>query len=787
MTAKASSRAGIAFKGLLGLLLTAVLALAAVGLLGQGFKELRELRQLERTPRSLVAGVLPGEVNLRGSAQELDGLLQSPHTKTPTLYYRYHVERKTRDSEGRTRWSTVSNQSRFLPFWLQDDSGRIRVEPSTRANFEVWSRFSITQGDKRYTEYRIDPGDPVFLFAHVERQGKSLVVEFDTEGQYWPLISTYGEASARSGMARLSLFLLWLGLMLGSFAVYSSCWALRVHLSVVYLGVLTIAMAALLVLLSTKAAREDLSASFSRTARDTVHAEALIVERLNAAGLSWDGDWASLGDFHSREFAALDLEQRRILSHVRARLAAQIERTLEVRSQWPERSVAGGLRLPELQKIALPEGEELDAGVDPPPLSTTGPMGSSILSVIALLLATLFAWLGFRRIRLKRTIENLPTSRSAGVAYGLAELLGSAEFAEQDAPLKGPLSGRDCTWYHYVVKERRGSGKNARWVTIEDQRVDRRFWLQDREGRIPIDPSKAEMMVTCCDKKRQGRMLYIEHRIDPGTEIYVLGSAEIDPLTQSSLVVRRGPEAQPFLISDLSENEVMLRKARSGFLMLNLGVNTGNASALAGLGAVAALHGLGFLFAALVPLGFFAVFLAILMYNDLILLRQRVRLTWANIQVSLAKRAELVPRLESVLKAYLQYERGLQEDLARLRTQAQQGNIDTAAAGRMVGTEQAVIQRFFAMKEAYPDLQASELALQLGSTLITLENEVALMREGYNNAVERYNTRCQHIPEIVFAKLFRFRPGNLFHAEMRVRSVPVLALETDEEAAGQAS
>jgi hypothetical protein len=318
MTAKASSRAGIAFKGFLALLLTAILALAAFGLLGQGFKELRELRQLERTPRSLVAGVLPGEVNLRGSALELDGLLQSPHTHTPTLYYRYHVERQTRDSEGRTRWSTVSNESRFLPFWLQDDSGRIRVEPSGRANFEVWSRFSVTQGDMRYTEYRIDPGDPVFLFAHVARQGDSLVVEFDTEGQYWPLISTYGEASARSGMARLSLFLIWLGLMLGSFAVYWACWALRVHLSVVYLGVLTIAMAVLLVLLSTQAAREDLSASFSRTARDTVHAEALIVDRLNAAGLSWDGDWASLGDFHSREFAALDSEQRRILSHVRA-------------------------------------------------------------------------------------------------------------------------------------------------------------------------------------------------------------------------------------------------------------------------------------------------------------------------------------------------------------------------------------------------------------------------------------------------------------------------------------
>jgi len=787
MTAKAPTRWGIAWRGFLAALLAAVLSLLAVLALGGGFKELRELRQLERTPRSLVAGVLPGEVNLRGTALAAESTLTSPRTRTTTLYYRYHVERRTRDSEGKTRWSTVSDQRQSVPFWLQDDSGRIRVDPQGPTNFDVHKRFSVTEGDMRYSEYRIDPGNAVFLFGHAQREGGAMAVGFRAEGQYWPLISTYGEAEARAGMARLSLFLLWLGLMLASFAVYWICWLSRIHLSVVYLGLLSVSMAVLLVLLSTRAARDDLSASFSRTARDTVQAEALIVDRLSAAGIVWDGDWTTLGDFHSRRYAALDSEQRRILSHVRARLVAQIERTLEVRTHWPERSVARGMRLPELQQIPLPDGLESEALVDPPPRTSTGPFGSSILAMLSLLLATLMAWLGFRRIRLKRTIENLPTSLSAGVAYGLTELVGAARYEKDDPPLKGPLSGRDCTWFHYVVKERRGSGKNAKWVTIENRRTDRRFWLEDREGRIPVDPGNAEMMVSCCDTKRQGRMLYSEHRIDPGTELYVLGSAEIDPRTESSLLVRRGPKAQPFLISDLPEGEVMLRKARSGFLMLNFGVNAGNGAALLALGASGALHGLGFVSAALAPLGFFAVFLAILMYNDLVMLRQRVRLTWANIQVSLAKRADLVPRLETVLKAYMAHERDLQEDLSRLRQLSQQQGIDTAAAGQIVGAEQAVMQRFFALKESYPDLQSSELALQLGRTLIQLENEVALMREGYNNAVERYNTRRQHVPEVVFAQLFRFLPANLFHAEMQVRTAPVLALDEPTDPASQSA
>ena len=74
--------------------------------------------------------------------------------------------------------------------------------------------------------------------------------------------------------------------------------------------------------------------------------------------------------------------------------------------------------------------------------------------------------------------------------------------------------------------------------------------------------------------------------------------------------------------------------------------------------------------------------------------------------------------------------------------------------------------------ERYPELKSSEMAMNLGTTLIRLDNEVALMREGYNNAVERYNTRRQQFPELLFAKAFRFGPVGLFEAAPEAAVLP---------------
>jgi hypothetical protein len=769
---KAPSRVGIVFKGLLCLMLAAVFGLFAWLLLAAGFSSLRDIRQLERAPRSLAASVLAGETTLLGRASAIDTPLTAPDSGTPTLYYHYEVEREERDEDGDTRWVTVNEATVFQPFLLTDESGAILIEPSDRARFDADVRHTRREGDLRYSETRIDPGDEVFVFGYADTGRQPVRIEFDSVGQYAPLISTQGEAAAHSGMTGATLFLLWLGLCVLSVALFALLWGLRVHVSTVYLATLSLAMAFALLLLSAQAARDDLKDSFARTVRDVATAEHEIGARLRARGIEWNGDWNVLGDATMPGYERLDAPSRHLLTHFRTRLALQIERTAAVRDRWPERLVAAWLPLPQLPAIAWPAGVARETEV---PADDAGTTLAYLIAAGMLALTALFAWLAFRSIKLKRTIENLATSHTAGAAYGLVELKGEAAVEDDGEPLTGPLSQRPCVWYHYTVQERRGSGKNAKWVTIENRRVDRTFCLVDAEGRLPVDPTDADAIVTCSRSRQEGSYRYSERWIEPGTPLYVLGSALVDPRSGSSLMVCRGAKAQPFLLTDLRESDLMLRKARGGFALLNFATNFGNAAALSLLGASATLDGAGFLVAALVPLTMFAGFLGVVMYNDLVTLRQRVRVAWSNIEVSLLKLAELVPRLESVLKAYLTHEAALQTNLARLRDLSH-GKLDQQGAGRLMSVEQDVIGQMTWLREQHPELKASELAMQLAATLVRLDNEVALMRDGYNAAVERYNTRCQQLPELLFAKAFAFKPATSFQADIAMHAVPRVAV-----------
>lgn len=766
------SRVGVTLRFLLCVLLAGLLGLVAWGLMHGGFSSLRDMRQLERTPRSLAAAVLPGEVTLLGQTAVQARTLTAPDSDIQTLYYDYTLEREKRDSKGKTSWETIESRTEFVPFLLVDESGQVLIDPSDRVDFETSTRHERRDGALRYTERRLDPGERVFVFGYADPSGRPARIEFATPGQYSATISTDGEAGLHAGMSGATLLLLWLGLAVFGFALYALLWGLRVHQITAYLATLSLGMAAALLLLSVQAAQDDLQASFTRTARDIAAAEAEIGKRLRVHGATWDGDWARIGEPGGPGAGVLPEAELDVLAHLRARLALQVERTETIRRQWPERWVAASMDLPALPALTTPAGTKHVAPVD----DGTGSFVAVVTASIAFALASLFGWVAFRRIKLKRMIENLATTRTAGAAYGLVELQGTAALEPGGTELIGPLSGQPCVWYHYVVKQKRRSGKNTKWVTIEDRRVDQRFRLVDDEGSLPVEPAEAEAIITCHTSRRDGNLKYTEHWIAPGTRLYALGSATIDPVTASSLLLCRGAKEQPFVLTDLGESELMLRKARSGFLWLNLGASAGNAAALALLSTSTSLDGAGFVTAALVPLLLFGLFLAIVMYNDLVTLRQRVRRAWSNIQVSLMKRADLVPQLETVLKAYMAHESGLHTDLAQLRALTQQGNLDPHSAGRLVQAEQGVMARMVGLGEAYPELKASTAAQQLTAVLVQLENEVALMREGYNNAVERYNSRCQQVPEVVFAKMFQFKPETSFNADLAVHEVPAARL-----------
>jgi LemA protein len=161
-------------------------------------------------------------------------------------------------------------------------------------------------------------------------------------------------------------------------------------------------------------------------------------------------------------------------------------------------------------------------------------------------------------------------------------------------------------------------------------------------------------------------------------------------------------------------------------------------------------------------------------YNGLVSLRNRFRNAFAQIDVQLKRRHDLIPNLVETAKGYLRHERETLDAVVRARNVAA-GAAQIAAANpgsqeAMHGLEQAEAQltgaltRFFAVAEAYPDLKANQNMMALHEELTSTENKVAFARQAFNDAVMEYNTRCESFPDNVFAAFFKFTPAQLLQA-----------------------
>lgn len=161
-----------------------------------------------------------------------------------------------------------------------------------------------------------------------------------------------------------------------------------------------------------------------------------------------------------------------------------------------------------------------------------------------------------------------------------------------------------------------------------------------------------------------------------------------------------------------------------------------------------------------VALGLFLV----LGYNRLVRLRNEVGTGWANIDVQLQRRADLIPNLVETVRAYAAHERGVFEEVTRARSALQQAGSPGSAAAANEGLT-AALGRLFAVAEAYPELRASENFLQLQEDLTDTEDKISAARRYYNATVMRFNTAVQSIPWLLLARPFGFREREFFSAE----------------------
>ncbi len=159
------------------------------------------------------------------------------------------------------------------------------------------------------------------------------------------------------------------------------------------------------------------------------------------------------------------------------------------------------------------------------------------------------------------------------------------------------------------------------------------------------------------------------------------------------------------------------------------------------------------------------------MFNKLVRLRNRAENAWAQVDVQLRKRYDLIPNLVETVKGYAAHEQQTFEEVTRARTAAQQaqGVAQQAEAENMLT---AAIGRLFAVAEAYPQLRATENFQQLQAQLSEVEQQIAISRQVYNDTVLSYDNALETVPTNVIAGMFNFRPREYFQTEDVTREAP---------------
>src|SRR5262245_45968766 len=173
----------------------------------------------------------------------------------------------------------------------------------------------------------------------------------------------------------------------------------------------------------------------------------------------------------------------------------------------------------------------------------------------------------------------------------------------------------------------------------------------------------------------------------------------------------------------------------------------------------------------------------IAIYNRLVRTRNRVDNAWAQIEVQLKRRHDLIPNLVETVKGYAAHERGTFEAVTQARVAAQQAQ-GPAAAGQAEGILNQALGRLFAVAEAYPELKASQNFLDLQGQLRDTENQVAVARQVYNDTVLTFNNAIQTFPAVILANSFGFTKRDFFEIEdAGDREVPQVSFAPDAGAA----
>src|SRR6516164_3095677 len=164
------------------------------------------------------------------------------------------------------------------------------------------------------------------------------------------------------------------------------------------------------------------------------------------------------------------------------------------------------------------------------------------------------------------------------------------------------------------------------------------------------------------------------------------------------------------------------------------------------------------------------------MYNGLVRKRNRAENAWAQVDVQLKRRHDLIPNLVETVKGYAAHERGTFDEVTQARTAAQQAQ-GPQAQGAAENVLTQALGRLFAVAENYPQLRATENFQQLQAQLSETEQNIAIARQVYNDTVLTYDNALETVPSSIIAGIFNFRPREYFQADEGDRAVPQVSFD----------
>jgi LemA protein len=169
----------------------------------------------------------------------------------------------------------------------------------------------------------------------------------------------------------------------------------------------------------------------------------------------------------------------------------------------------------------------------------------------------------------------------------------------------------------------------------------------------------------------------------------------------------------------------------------------------------------------------------VFIFNGLVRLRNQVKNAWAQIDVQLKRRHDLIPNLVQTVQGYMQYERATLEAVTKARNVAQQAiGQGVGAQAKAEGELSGALTRLLAVVERYPDLKANQNFLALQEQLTSTENKISFSRQFYNDSVLNYNNKTQMFPSNIVAGMTGFKQGEFFKVEeAEEREVPKVSFE----------